>query len=70
MHRFISLTYVDHSPCILRVDGIRSINEAPGGKTEIEYYDGRRMLVREDPLSINEKIAMAPWVGKPGRILC
>ena len=68
MHKYVSLTHTDHSPCVLRVDKIKGMKMMPGNHTEIEYADGRTFLVRESGLEIDNLVEAAKYVFKADEI--
>ena len=51
--KFLSLTHLDGSPCIVRADRIKELKDLPKNTgTVIEYPNNQRFEVRESRLTI------------------
>lgn len=53
--KYLSLTYENMSPCIVRSDRIKEVCEMPGGRSKITYGNGRVFLVRESTIKVNKE---------------
>lgn len=49
-------TYTDMSPCIFRKSRVKKVREMPGGKTEVTYDNGRKMLLRAEVAEVRMEI--------------
>lgn len=58
MKGYVTLTALDLSPVIARVDRMEDIHEMPGGRTAFRYGD-REVLVREDYLKVMQMVQKA-----------
>ena len=59
MNAYITLTYQNGAPCILRTDRIIRKREMPGGTTEIIYGHNEKFIVRESLLDVHSRIEHA-----------